>query len=80
MESSRVIHEQREGQPEWMDGSGGRVICWNERGHKHIKLTHLLLHSDYLGDPWFWHSSKSDGDDHVGALEIITSHVRGVHE
>ncbi len=65
---------------EWTDGTGGRAICWNERGHKHITLTHWLLHSDYLNDPWFWQSSKRKGKDHIGALDIITSHVAGVRD
>ncbi len=43
-------------------------VCRNERGHRHMTLTHPLLHSDYLYDPWFWFSS----DDHIGALDIIT--------
>ncbi len=76
MDASRVIHEEREGQAEWMDDNGGRVICWNEQGHKHITPAHWLLHSDYLSDPWFWRSSRDDG--HIGALDIITSHVEGV--
>lgn len=80
MESSRIMHEQREAQPEWMDGNGGRAICWNERGHKRIRLNHWLLHSDYLNDPWFWESSRNKDPDHIGALDIITSHVEGVRE
>jgi len=44
-------------------------ICRNERGNKHMVLTHPLLHSDYLDDPWFWFSSP-DGS-HLGALDII---------
>jgi hypothetical protein len=80
LESSRVIREEREGQTEWMDGSGGRPICWNERGHKHVSLTHWLLHSDYLNDPWFWRSYQRKGKDHIGALDIITSHVEGVYD
>ena len=29
-------------------------VCRNERGSKRMTLTHPLLHSDYLDDPWFW--------------------------
>lgn len=78
MEASRVLHEEREGQPDWMDGNGGRDICWNERGHKHLSPAHMLLHSEYLYDPWFWFSSDKHGDDHIGVLDIITSHVEGI--
>ncbi len=77
MESSRAIHEEREGQWQSMDGDDGRPICWNERGHKRIRLNHWLLHSDYLSDPWFWQSVE---DEHIGALDIITSHVEGVRD
>lgn len=42
--------------------------CRNEQGHRHLTLWHPLLHSDYLDDRWFWFS---DGDGHLGALDII---------
>jgi hypothetical protein len=80
LEASRILHEEREGQAEWMDGAGGRAICWNERGHKHMDPAHLLLHSEYLYDPWFWRSSQRKGKDHVGVLDIITSNVEGVRD
>ena len=47
-------------------------VCRNEEGHKHVTLSHPLLHSDYLDDPWFWFSSAG----HLGALDIITGNIR----
>ncbi len=79
IESARTLRLQREGNPEWEDGAGGRPICRNEKGNKHITLTHPVLHSDYLDDEWFWHSSLGPGKTliHLGALEVITNRLTG---
>jgi len=69
LERARTIRVEREGTEDWDDDGGGRPICRNERGHKHMSIVHPMLHSDYLYDDWFWHS---DGD-HLGALEIIAN-------
>lgn len=44
--------------------------CRNERGSRSIDILKgdVVLHSDYLYDPWFWYSN----DGHLGALDIIT--------
>ncbi len=75
METARTLRLQRQGQPEWEDGTGGRPICRNERGSKQLRLTHPFLHSDYLDDDWFWHSTHGPGETmiHLGALEIIAN-------
>jgi hypothetical protein len=79
MESARTLRLERQGHPDWDGDAGGRPICRNERGHKHVALAHPMLHSDYLFDDWFWHSSYGPGDTlvHLGALEIIANHVKG---
>lgn len=67
IDSARTLRLKRVGSHEWGDGDGGRPLCRNERGHKHMTLFHPMLHSDYLYDDWFWHSEG----DHLGALDII---------
>ncbi|MDP9025530.1 MAG: hypothetical protein M3N13_09175 [Candidatus Eremiobacteraeota bacterium] len=69
LESARTLRLERTGTDDWDDGEGGRPICRNERGHKHMTLFHPMLHSDYLYDDWFWHSEG----DHLGALDIIAN-------
>ncbi len=79
IESARTLRLQRQSDPEWQDDRRGRPICRNERGHKHATLVHPVLHSDYLSDDWFWHSTYGPGDTllHLGALAIITNRLRG---
>ncbi|MEO9169675.1 MAG: hypothetical protein ABI282_01230, partial [Candidatus Baltobacteraceae bacterium] len=79
IESARSLRLERTGSDEWKDGEGGRVICRNERGHKHMSLFHPMLHSDYLYDDWFWFSERDpDGKpSHLGALDIIANRVQG---
>lgn len=73
-----LCNEIRSYRADASDATPGHAICWNERGHKHMTLTHWLLHSDYLNDPWFWQSSERSAQTHLGILDIITSHVEGV--
>ncbi len=78
IENARTLRLSRTGTDEWEDGEGGRPICRNERGHKHITLFHPMLHSDHLYDDWFWHSSKTAKGKHahLGALDIIANRVK----
>ena len=79
IEAARTLRLQRQGQPEWEDGLGGRPICRNERGHKRVSLMHPVLHSDYLDDDWFWHTEFGPGETllHMGALSVITNRLKG---
>ncbi len=79
IENARTLRLERTGTDDWEDGQGGRAICRNERGHKHITLVHPMLHSDYLYDDWFWHSDKGSSrrkNSHIGALDIIADRLK----
>lgn len=78
LESARALREEREDEAAYQQDGRGRLLCRNERGRMDMALTRPLLHSVYLYDPWVWRSSGRGENRHIGALEIITSHVEGV--